>query len=73
MNDAVLIIIRSHDSQRIFTYAPLIASSMPPVLVHRVQLGREVGLGDLLMVRKRWGGWVTLGSQFANYVLALLW
>ena len=73
MNDAVLIIISSHNSQRLFTYAPLIASSTPFVLVGRVQLEREVGLGDLLMVRMRWGGWVTLGSQFANYVLALLW
>ena len=32
INDAVLIIISSNDFQRLFTYAPLIASSTPFVL-----------------------------------------
>ena len=44
-NDVVLMIIRSHDSQRIFTCAPLIAPSMPPALVHRVQIRAGGGIG----------------------------
>ena len=54
----MLIIIPSHNSQRLFTYAPLIASSTPFVLVDWVQLGREVG-------------WVVSGSLWGHSLLIM--
>ena len=46
-NDVVLMIISSHDSQRIFTWASLITLSMPPALVHRVPIRSGGGIGKL--------------------------